>query len=102
MKNQSKKESDIKKAEADAAYKIQEEEQRRTIEIATSDANIAKQEKEIELKQKETEVMEKTLDATVNKNINITGLENSDIESKNIIVESIVNDNANTISDEEE
>ncbi|MBO5281615.1 MAG: flotillin family protein, partial [Lachnospiraceae bacterium] len=48
-----KKESDIKKAEADAAYKIQEEEQRKTVEITTANANIAKQEKEILLKQKE-------------------------------------------------
>lgn len=61
------KEADIKKAEADAAYKIQEEEQRKTIEITTADANIAKQEKEILLKQKESEVMEKSLDAQVKK-----------------------------------
>ncbi len=62
-----KKESDIKKAEADAAYKIQEEEQRKSIEIKTADANIAKQEKEILLKQKEAEVMEKALDAQIKK-----------------------------------
>lgn len=61
------KESDIKKAEADSAYKIQEEEQRKSIEITTADANIAKQEKEIMLKQKEAEVMEKSLDAQVKK-----------------------------------
>jgi len=62
-----KKESDIKKAEADAAYKIQEEEQRKTVEITTANANIAKQEKEILLKQKEVEVTEQTLDAQVKK-----------------------------------
>jgi len=62
-----KKESDIKKAEADAAYKIQEEEQRKTVEITTANANIAKQEKEILLKQKEAEVKEKALDAEVRK-----------------------------------
>ncbi len=62
-----KKESDIKKAEADAAYKIQEEEQRKTVEITTANANIAKQEKEILLKQKEVEVTEQTLEATVKK-----------------------------------
>ena len=39
--------SDIKRAEADAAYNIQQEEQRRTIEIKSADANIARQEKEI-------------------------------------------------------
>ena len=61
------KESDVKRAEADAAYKIQEEEQRKSIEIKTADANIAKQEKEILLKQKEADVMEKSLDAQVKK-----------------------------------
>ena len=60
-----KKVSDIKKAEADAAYKIQEEEQRKTVEITTANANIAKQEKEILLKQKEVEVTEQTLEAQV-------------------------------------
>ncbi len=62
-----KKVADIKQAEADAAYKIQEEEQRKTIEISTAEANIAKQEKEILLKQKEAEVMEKSLDAQIKK-----------------------------------
>jgi len=62
-----KKESDVKKAEADAAYRIQEEEQRKTVEVATAEANIAKQEKEILLKQKEAEVMEQSLDAEIKK-----------------------------------
>lgn len=62
-----KKNADIKKAEADAAYKIQEEEQRKTVEITTANANIAKQEKEILLKQREAEVMEQALDAEVKK-----------------------------------
>lgn len=62
-----KKEADIKQAEADAAYRIQEEEQRKSIEITTADANIAKQEKEILLKQKEAEVMEQALDAQIKK-----------------------------------
>ncbi len=62
-----KREADIKKAEADAAYKIQEEEQRKTVEITTANANIAKQEKEILLKQREAEVMEQALDAQVKK-----------------------------------
>lgn len=62
-----KRESDIKKAEADAAYRIQEEEQRKTVEITTAEANIAKQEKEILLKQREAEVMEQALDAQVKK-----------------------------------
>ena len=62
-----KREADIKRAEADAAYRIQEEEQRKTVEITTANANIAKQEKEILLKQREAEVMEQALDAQVKK-----------------------------------
>ena len=67
QKAELKKAADIKRAEADAAYKIQEEEQRKTVEITTANANIAKQEKEILLKQKEAEVMEQQLDAQVKK-----------------------------------
>lgn len=62
-----KKVSDIKKAEADAAYEIQKEEQRKTIEVTSANANIAKQEREIELKRREAEVMEQSLDAEVRK-----------------------------------
>ncbi len=59
--------SDIKQADADAAYGIQREEQRRTIEVKTVDANIARQEREAVLKQREVEVTEYTLEATVKK-----------------------------------
>ncbi len=62
-----KRESDIKKAEADAAYQIQQEEQRKTIEITTANANIARQEREIELKQKEVLVTEQALEAEIKK-----------------------------------
>lgn len=62
-----KKVEDTKKAEADAAYKIQEEEQRKSIEVSTANANIAKQEREIELKTKEAEVQEQALNATIRK-----------------------------------
>ena len=62
-----KRESDTKQAEADAAYEIQKEEQRKTIEITTANANIAKQEREIELKRKEAEVKEQALNAEVKK-----------------------------------
>lgn len=54
-------------AETDAAYEIQQQEQRKTIEITTANANIAKQEKEIELREKEIAVKEKTLDADIRK-----------------------------------
>lgn len=59
--------ADTKSAEADAAYGIQQQTQRKTIEIATADANIAKQEKEIEVKRREAEVQEQSLAATVKK-----------------------------------
>ena len=62
-----KKESDIKQAEADAAYDIQKEEQRKTIEITTANANLARQEKELELKEREVSIQEKQLEATVKK-----------------------------------
>ncbi len=61
------KAADTKKAIADAAYQIQKETERKTVEITTADANIARQEKEILLKQKEAEVMEKALDAEIRK-----------------------------------
>ncbi len=67
-----KKVSDIKKAEADAAYQIQQEEQRRTIEITTANANLARQEKEIELKEREVAITEKSLEATVKKQAEAT------------------------------
>lgn len=62
-----KKMSDIKKAEADAAYRIQEEEQRKQIEITTANANIARQEKEVELETQKIAIQERRLDAEVRK-----------------------------------
>ena len=62
-----KKVADAKQAEAAAAYKIQEEQSRKSIEIATADANIMKQEKEIELRRKDVEVTEQELDAKIKK-----------------------------------
>ena len=62
-----KKLSDIKQAEADAAYSIQEEEQRKTIEVTKAQADIAKEEQYIVLKQKEAAVQEQSLDAEVKK-----------------------------------
>lgn len=66
-KSELKQEADVKKARADAAYEIQKEEQRKTIEITTANADIAKQEREIELKQKEVAVKEQALEAEVKK-----------------------------------
>jgi flotillin len=60
-----KRKEDTAKAEADAAYDIQKEEQRKTIETKTADANIVKQEKEIEIKKREVQVQEEHLNAVV-------------------------------------
>lgn len=55
------------KAKADAAYAIQEQEQRKDIETATADANLVKQEKEVELMKRQAEIQEQQLNATVKK-----------------------------------
>ena len=60
-----KQQSDAKQAEADAAYRIQEQAQRKTIEVANANANIAKAEREAELKAREVEVKKQTLDAEI-------------------------------------
>ncbi|WP_373485533.1 flotillin family protein [Acetobacterium malicum] len=62
-----KRQSDLTKAQADAAYQIEQEEQRKTIETKTQEANIIKQVKEIELAAKEVEVREQRLKAEINK-----------------------------------
>lgn len=62
-----KKEADTQLAIADAAYEIQKEEQRKTIEISKANANIAASEKDVELKAREAEVTEKSLEAQVKK-----------------------------------
>ena len=66
-KSELQMEADTKKAMADAAYEIQKEEQRKTIEVTTANADIAKQEREIELKQKEVAVKEQSLEAEIKK-----------------------------------
>ena len=59
--------ADTKRAEADAAYSIQQENQRKTIEIAKTNADIARREKEAELKEKEIAIKERELDAEIKK-----------------------------------
>ncbi|RHB42149.1 flotillin family protein [Enterocloster aldenensis] len=66
-KSELQKVSDTKKAEADAAYEIQRQEQEKTIQTATVNAQIAKAEKEAELKTKEVAVMQQKLEAEINK-----------------------------------
>ena len=62
-----KKEADIKLAEAEAAKAIEAENQRKTQEIATANANLARQEKEIELKEREVKITERQLEAEIKK-----------------------------------
>ena len=60
-----KAEADTEKAKADAAYAIQQEIQRKEIERQTADANIVKQEKEAEVKEREVKVREQALAAEI-------------------------------------
>ncbi|MBQ7379868.1 MAG: flotillin family protein [Clostridia bacterium] len=62
-----KKDADIKQAEADAAYAIQTEQQRKTIEVTAADADIARREKDAELAEKEIALQERRLDAEIRK-----------------------------------
>ena len=62
-----KKEADTKNAEADAAYEIQKQEQEKSIQTATVNAQIAKAEREAELKQREVDVKQQELAAQVEK-----------------------------------
>ena len=61
------READIKQAEADAAKEIEAENQRKKQEIATANANLARQEKEIELKEREVTIRERALEAEIKK-----------------------------------
>lgn len=62
-----KKEVDIKEAQAEAAASIENENQRKARDVAATDANIAKAEREAELKKKQIELRERELDALVRK-----------------------------------
>ena len=59
--------SDTAKADADAAYKIQEQKRQEEINVATTNAEISKREREVELGNKEVELAEKKLTAEINK-----------------------------------
>lgn len=59
--------SDTQKAIADAAYKIQEQEQLKTINITAAEAEVAKQEKEIEIRERVVAVTQKELEAKITK-----------------------------------
>lgn len=61
------KRADTEQAKADAAKAIEAENQRKAQEIATANANLARQEKEIELKAREVDIKERALEAEVKK-----------------------------------
>ena len=54
-----------KQAEADAAKTIEAENQRRAQEIATAEANLARQEKQIELEARAVEITKRKLEAEI-------------------------------------
>lgn len=62
-----KRNVDTQKAQADAAMAIEAENQRKLKDVAATDANIAKAERETSLKQKQIELKEYELDAVVRK-----------------------------------
>lgn len=61
------KRADTEQAKADAAKAIEAENQRKEKEIATANANLARQEKEIELMEREVAIKERTLEAEIKK-----------------------------------
>lgn len=62
-----KREADTKKAKADAALDIEAENQRKARDVAATNADIAKAEREAELKRQQIELKERELDALVRK-----------------------------------
>ena len=61
------KKADTEQAKADAAKKIEAENQRKLEEIAIANANLAKQEKAIELQEREVAIQERKLKAEIEK-----------------------------------
>lgn len=62
-----KKLADSRQAEADAAYDIQKQEQRKEIEVAAANADIARKEREVVVAERQVEINERALDADVRK-----------------------------------
>ena len=62
-----KAQSEVKKAAADMAYKIQEADQKKALDVAATNAEIAKMEREVELQAQKIALKEKELDAMVRK-----------------------------------
>lgn len=59
--------SEVKRAAADMAYKIQEADQTKQLDVATTNAAIAQTEREVELQSQKIALKEKELDAVVRK-----------------------------------
>ncbi len=66
-KSELQKNADTKKAEADAAYEIQKQAQQKTIQTATVNAQIAKAEREAELRKQQVAIQQQFLEAEINK-----------------------------------
>ena len=62
-----KQQTDTAKAQADAAYKIEEQKRQQEINIAQINADIAKRERMVELENREVEIQEMKLAAEINK-----------------------------------
>ena len=62
-----KTQAEVKRAAADMAYKIQEADQRKALDVTTTNAEIAKMEREVELQKQKIDLRERELDATVRK-----------------------------------
>lgn len=62
-----KSQSEVKRAAADMAYKIQEADQKKALDVTATNAEIAKMEREVELQKQKIELKEKELDAVVRK-----------------------------------
>lgn len=67
QKAQLKQEADTKQAQANAAMEIESENQRKLRDVAAADADIARQEKEIDLKEREVAIKGRALEAEVKK-----------------------------------
>ena len=66
-KSELKIQSDTQKAKSDAAYELQKQEQEKALGVARANAEIARQEREVELKAKAAQVKEQELLASVQK-----------------------------------
>lgn len=62
-----KSQSEVKRAAADMSYNIQQADQKKNFDVATTNALIAQAERQVELKNQEIELKERELDALVRK-----------------------------------